>query len=1021
MDMYCWGNNSIDFGQEMNCAIKDEIFDGMTHVPDAPWKGVEQLRDIAFGDRYTLFLTAKGKVYECETHGQVHNTRKRSRLSPFRLVAGLQDIEVSAIACGSSHSLVLTKSGVVMSWGVNDCGQLGQTTNSRVPTMVKVPDKKPLFVQIACGNEHSLALTNDGTIYSWGSNRYGQLGMSEPENMSNCHFPMHLTSIHGIPIATIACGGNHCFLISKSSAVYGWGRNNRGQLGLNDLSDRPYPTELTTLRPCGVRYVACGDEFSVFLTHKGALFTCGDGTHGQLGHGNLSNALAPFKVMKLRDKPVTQVACAKHYTLAFVPSIGQLYGFGQLGKIYTLPGKINGPWISPTLTANSAFNDAVIVNQIFSGGLKSVVTTTLLVDNVPPFDMRHPLNQESQIFTLSEQMDNSVLVDEEPVFVWCMHCSCLNGSFLLANDQHLNCSIENFGVDIRAAQKAFRNIRDVVSPLHKEMIWIVFTLQLIPSLKCTPADVESLRVYLILPLYHEFANSKLYSRLHAPFAQAIFRLSDEHRNIVMKWFSQMPMDYFKDMVENFLLAAVYIMRSLIPRAAQLGSQLLPHNCELHEILKLVEYFYIINIERESDRLTNEFFYLNELTKFIDIKLEYYEYMLANQDKNHICHFEFIFDATAKCAMLKADQSWQIDNFSHVLHDHQLNLYISREHIVKDSLNELQKLSNVRPEDLKKPLIIKFIGEDAEDVGGVRQEFFNLLLKKIFDPDYGMFKVLEESRLLWFADSTFENKNQFYLLGLAFGLAVYNLTVINLPLPLALYKKLLGKKVDLSDLHELLPSEAKSLKAILDYTGDDFKETFDLTFELSKDVFGQSITKPLIPNGHEIAVTLENRQEFVNLYVHFVLNQSIEMQCAAFLDGFLKVCFGCALFMFQPEELMAAILGTDDYDWQVLQDNCTYTGDYTPEDETINWFWSVFHDLSEEEKRKFLLFLTSSDRLPIQGMQALKIKIQPTYDDRYLPVAHTCFKVLDLPRYKSKTILKEKLLLSLQYSHGFGLV
>ncbi|EDW83039.2 uncharacterized protein Dwil_GK22640 [Drosophila willistoni] len=695
----------------MNCAIKDEIFDGMTHVPDAPWKGVEQLRDIAFGDRYTLFLTAKGKVYECETHGQVHNTRKRSRLSPFRLVAGLQDIEVSAIACGSSHSLVLTKSGVVMSWGVNDCGQLGQTTNSRVPTMVKVPDKKPLFVQIACGNEHSLALTNDGTIYSWGSNRYGQLGMSEPENMSNCHFPMHLTSIHGIPIATIACGGNHCFLISKSSAVYGWGRNNRGQLGLNDLSDRPYPTELTTLRPCGVRYVACGDEFSVFLTHKGALFTCGDGTHGQLGHGNLSNALAPFKVMKLRDKPVTQVACAKHYTLAFVPSIGQLYGFGQLGKIYTLPGKINGPWISPTLTANSAFNDAVIVNQIFSGGLKSVVTTTLLVDNVPPFDMRHPLNQESQIFTLSEQMDNSVLVDEEPVFVWCMHCSCLNGSFLLANDQHLNCSIENFGVDIRAAQKAFRNIRDVVSPLHKEMIWIVFTLQLIPSLKCTPADVESLRVYLILPLYHEFANSKLYSRLHAPFAQAIFRLSDEHRNIVMK---------------------------------------------------------------------------------------------------------------------------------------------CREHIVKDSLNELQKLSNVRPEDLKKPLIIKFIGEDAEDVGGVRQEFFNLLLKKIFDPDYGMFKVLEESRLLWFADSTFENKNQFYLLGLAFGLAVYNLTVINLPLPLALYKKLLGKKVDLSDLHELLPSEAKSLKAILDYTGDDFKETFDLTFELSKDVFGQSITKPLIPNGHEIA-------------------------------------------------------------------------------------------------------------------------------------------------------------------------
>lgn len=279
------------------------------------------------------------------------------------------------------------------------------------------------------------------------------------------------------------------------------------------------------------------------------------------------------------------------------------------------------------------------------------------------------------------------------------------------------------------------------------------------------------------------------------------------------------------------------------------------------------------------------------------------------------------------------------------------LNVTRENLVQDSLRELQRYSQ---SDLKKPLKIKFQGEEAEDAGGVRKEFFMLLLKDLIDPKYGMFKEFEDSRVMWFADVTFETENMYFLIGVLCGMAIYNFTIINLPFPLALYKKLLGKPVDLSDLREMSPTEANSMQALLDYEGDDFKEVFDLSFEISRDIYGESETKPLKPNGSSISVTLENRcvlqmnswtrsytytayafrREFVDLYVDFIFNKSVELHYRAFHEGFMKVCSGRVLQIFQPEELMAVVVGNEEYDWQALEDNCDYKEGYMSGDETV---------------------------------------------------------------------------------------
>ncbi|KAK8405253.1 hypothetical protein O3P69_001669 [Scylla paramamosain] len=106
---------------------------------------------------------------------------------------------------------------------------------------------------------------------------------------------------------------------------------------------------------------------------------------------------------------------------------------------------------------------------------------------------------------------------------------------------------------------------------------------------------------------------------------------------------------------------------------------------------------------------------------------------------------------------------------------------------------------------------------------------------------------------------------------------------------------------------------------------------------------------------------------------------------------------------------------------LLRCDATRQGECFPDHPVIRTFWEVFHKLSLEQKKLFLKFLTGTDRVPILGMKALKLMIQSTADDSFLPVAHTCITQLDLPKYNTKEKLKYKLLQAVQQSEGFGLV
>jgi len=140
------------------------------------------------------------------------------------------------------------------------------------------------------------------------------------------------------------------------------------------------------------------------------------------------------------------------------------------------------------------------------------------------------------------------------------------------------------------------------------------------------------------------------------------------------------------------------------------------------------------------------------------------------------------------------------------------------------------------------------------------------------------------------------------------LAVYNITIIDLPFPLALYKKLLNKsKIDLDDMKSLSPSIYQSLRSLLNYKDDDLESALCYTFEIEREIFGTRRRIELKPGGSNIMVNQKNKQEFIDLYIDYIFNKSCDKQFQAFANGFRRVINSKPLELFYPDELMSFVV------------------------------------------------------------------------------------------------------------------
>ncbi|KAJ7415985.1 putative E3 ubiquitin-protein ligase HERC4 [Willisornis vidua] len=1029
--MLCWGNAS--FGQLGLGGIDEEI---VLEPRKSDFFLNKRVRDVGCGLRHTVFVLVDGTVYTCGCNdlGQLGHEKARKRPEH---VGALDAQNIVAVSCGEAHTLALNDKGQVYAWGLATDGQLGLPGTEeciRVPRNIKSLSEVQI-VQVACGYYHSLALSKGSEVFSWGQNKYGQLGLGYEYKKQTS--PQMIKSLLGIPFAQIAAGGAHSFVLTLSGAIFGWGRNKFGQLGLNDDNDRYVPTLLKSLRSQKVVHICCGEDHTAALTKEGGVFTFGAGGYGQLGHNSTSHEINPRKVFELMGSVVTQITCGRQHTTAFVPSSGRIYSFGlggngQLGTGTTSnrksPFTVKGNWMPYSTQCPMATDNeecCYCVKRIFSGGDQSFAHYFCPQNMVPPDDFRYP-DLLKQIWTVNETFIQKLLTfppGRLPVEI-------------ANNDDHYKTSTRFSGVDMNAARLLFHKL---IQPEHthiSQQVAASLEKNLIPKLTSSLPDVEALRLYLTLPECPLMSDENNFTTLAIPFGAAILNLEKAPLKVLENWWSLLEPPLFLKIVELYKDVVVHLLKLCKIGLPPSDRRILTNF--LHTAFRVLEILHRVN--ERGQVIQYDRFYIHEIQDLIDIRNDYANWFqqqvlgMLTDIPVIICTYPFVFDAQAKTTLLQTDAIIQMQMAVDQAHRQNLSslflpvfesvnpcliLMVRRDNIVGDAVEVLRKTKNV---DYKKPLKVIFVGEEAVDAGGVRKEFFLLIMRELLDPKYGMFRYYEESRLIWFSDKTFEDSDLFHLIGVVCGLAIYNFTIVDLHFPLALYKKLLNKKPSLDDLKELMPDVGRGMQQLLDYPEDDIEEAFCLNFTITVENFGTTEIKELVPKGADIPVVKQNRQDFVDAYVDYIFNRSVASLYSAFHEGFHKVCGGKVLQLFQPSELQAMVIGNTNYDWKELEKNTEYKGEYWADHPTIKIFWEVFHELPLEKKKQFLLFLTGSDRIPILGMKCLKLVIQPTGGgEDYLPVAHTCFNLLDLPKYTEKETLKAKLIQAIDHYEGFSLV
>ncbi|XP_063708431.1 ubiquitin-protein ligase E3A isoform X2 [Culicoides brevitarsis] len=435
----------------------------------------------------------------------------------------------------------------------------------------------------------------------------------------------------------------------------------------------------------------------------------------------------------------------------------------------------------------------------------------------------------------------------------------------------------------------------------------------------------------------------------------------------------------------------------------------------------------------------EEFYNETLSDNVEMAHDYLNYTKNNMNQNSEpnSHFSFMLGysfilttATKTQGLFYGNRvrmftERRLSEYQTIGHSHSpyLRLKVRRDHIIDDALVELEMFAMANPKDLKKQLKVEFAGEQGIDEGGVSKEFFQLIVEEIFNPDYGMFVHNLDSHNVWFNPTSFENEAQFTLIGIVLGLAIYNSIILPVNFPMVVYRKLMGMKGSFRDLEDFSPVLYRSLKSLLDYEENDMEDTFVQTFKITyQDVFGDTITHELKPDGDSIFVNQENKFEFVELYADFMLNKSIEKQFKAFKKGFQMVTDESPLhLLFRPDEIELLVCGSRDFDFNQLEETTVYVG-YSENSQIIKDFWDIVHKLPIDLKRKLLQFTTGSDRVPVGGLSNVNLMINRSGPDSdRLPTSHTCYNVLLLPEYPSKEKLEDRLLKAINYSTGFGML
>lgn len=985
------------------------------------------VKDVSCGDLFSLFLTTRGEVYSCGVGSCLGNTNEENSSVAQRIEA-LAGLNIVAVAAGSSHAFALSNTGELFSWGSNQHGQLGRSSNphEQVPGPVPLPPNTGRVVGVSAGYSHTIIWTSTGQVLGCGNNKYGQLGVNAPRTAQFEVIPLGGV---GDVCVMAACGLNHTlFLVASNSTAAG--SSSSAPLGASD------PLLGDSLRSVDVGGGGGGDSDVV----NTRVLACGANNFGQVTKTSTAPLFRiPVEVNGLRscwavDRPMYVAAggdqsfvigssSATHLT---DPAVAMRKQFSTLASLSTRaldckellrlvtqaeldPRQLSSVlftvcelFSSPALLAGSFTQSSDAVMQLDVEGLEEAYGALLHLGTAGVVRLVQALQA-----ALADLARLTPLAPALALSLALAPGDDLSGSSSPSSAALLStqCPTPSLSPSSSSSSSSFWSSSSVKGSMSE----VASASASGPTAVPVPSIMRSLLILWQCPTN---ANPVLSTDFFRQLLKAVHAQPQSDRLRLKEWFARLPAHIFATRflkpLQDHLAATLDLHQGSWPTAAA-------HDERLPLLCETLQWLHDVNHRRPlvpasafhnsavSD-LANQVL-LQDVLTWVRRRKQQTEGQAERDNgprskKIHkgdgailLSDYAFLMSPEVKRRALLAEaelaqsiaqrQSMGLGNVFMVA-GHGLVamptspwfvLRVRRENLLGDALAHI---AAAPAGDLMKPLKVVFEGEEGVDEGGVKREFFQLLTAQLFAPEYGMFVPSPDGRSLWINSACTWAMNEFEMVGALLGLAVYNGVLLDIHFPKLLYKKLLNEELNLDDLATFDPALHAGLKQLLEHEpAEEVEHVFCRSFEHEWVEFGERRSTALVPNGAEVAVTGTNRGEYVGRLLQWLLSDSVREPFERLRRGFVRVLDVASTQLCTSDDLELLMVGQPHLDFAELERHTEYVGetDWGPANPAVRGFWEAVHALELEDKQRLLLFVTGSKKAPIGGLKNLGMKIQ----------------------------------------------